>query len=619
MMQLCKSTQEEYRSYEYFGAHICGDECVFRVWAPNANEVFILGEFNNWTRKDPGFKLSQGERSGVFELKKKGIDYFSSYKYLIVSENGEVEKTDPYSFCSSDNGGYSSKIYNHSQFNWQDSAWMESRGKTDIRKSPLNIYECHLGSWKRNSDGSFISYKTLAENLVSYVKGMGYTHIELLPVMEHPFYGSWGYQICNYFAPSSRFGSPDGLKYLVNFCHCHGIGVIFDWNPAHFPKDEHGLFKFDGSWCYEYSDDLKREHPSWKTCSFDYTKKEVCDFLVSNAMFWIDKYHIDGIRVDAVSSMIFLDFDRDPGQWSENRFGGRENLEAIDFLRLLNRTVNENYPDVFTVAEDCSAWQMVTRPETSGGLGFTFKWNSGWSHDTLDYLEKDSVLRKNIHRNIVFPVSYAFSENYILPLSHDDVSLGRKSIFDKAFGNDYNKFSSIRLLLGYMIAHPGKKLTFMGFEFGQEKEWNHDTELEWNLLENEYHFKLFNYTKELNYFYLEHSSLWKDNSNRSYKWISKDDSEQNIIAFIRRCDSESLIFLLNFAPTTRYDYRIGVPNYQSFAEVFSSDNEVFGGSGIKNDNIDIYPFPQHGFSKQISLTIPPLSIICLKCENIIEE
>ena len=605
-----------FRTYNYFGAHIVNGECIFRVWAPNIKEIFVYGDFNGWVKDDPEFRMMPNGNPGEFELTKNNIDYFSSYKYFIMSESEKSEKVDPYSFCSSDAESYSSKIYDNDAYVWNDEPWINSRKRKDVKRSALNIYECHLGSWKRNEDGSFLSYRLLAEKIVPYVKENGYTHIELMPVMEHPFYGSWGYEICSYYAPSSRYGSPDGLKFFIDYCHCHGIGVILDWQPAHFPKDKHGLYRFNGDWCYEYYDESKREQPTWNTCTFDFGKKEVQSFLISNALFWIDKYHIDGLRVDAVSSMIFLDFGRKPGQWHENEYGGRENTEAISFLRLLNNAIAADYPDVFTVAEESNAWQMVTRPSNSGGLGFTFKWNMGWSHDTLEYAETDPFFRKNMQRNIVFPISYAFSENHILPYSHDDVSCGKKSMFEKMFGDNSEKLAGLRLFMGYMISHPGKKLSFMGNEFGQKNEWNHEKELDWDLLDDELHAKILGYVRELNFFYLEHPALWKnDCSNNSFKWISNNDVNQNIIVFMRECDEESLLFVLNFAPVTRYDYRIGVPYNCNYIEIFSSDDSRFGGGGISNGTPDVFPFPQHGFEQQIALTLPPLSVICLKADN----
>ena len=605
-----------FRAYNYYGAHIDNDECIFRVWAPDVKEIFVYGDFNGWVKDDPEFKMSPNGNPGEFELRKKNIDFFSSYKYYIISDTEKTEKVDPYSFCSGDAENYSSKIYDNDAYIWEDEPWINSRKQRDIKKSALNIYECHPGSWKRNDDGSFLSYRKLAEEIVPYVKENGYTHIELMPVMEHPFYGSWGYEICSYYAPTSRYGSPDGLKFFVDYCHRHGRGVIFDWQPSHFPKDMHGLYRFNGDWCYEYSDESIREQSTWNTCTFDYGKKEVRRFLISNALFWIDKYHIDGLRVDAVSSMPFLDFAREPGQWRENEYGGRENTDAIAFLRLLNEEISNYYPDVFTIAEESNAWQMVTRPSAAGGLGFTFKWNMGWAHDTLQYAQTDPFFRKNIHEKIVFPVSYAFSENHILPYSHDDVSQGRKSMFEKMFGIENDQFAGLRLFMGYMISHPGKKLSFMGNEFGQTSEWNHNTALNWELLENEMHAKALGYVKELNYFYLEHPALWKnDCSNNCFKWISKNDVNQNIIVFIRECDVETLVFVLNFAPVTRYDYRIGVPFNCTYREIFSSDESRFGGRGIQNGSPDVFPFAQHGFPQQISLTLPPLSMICLKAEK----
>lgn len=602
-----------FRAYDYYGAHIEGNECIFRIWAPDVIKVFVYGDFNNWVKDDPDFLMQPNGVPGELELRKKNIDFFSSYKFNIVSKHGSCEKTDPYSFFLSSDNNFASKVFDHQSYKWSDNAWMKSRKKKNIRKEPLNIYECHLGSWKRNPDGSFMSYRQTAEKLTLYAKENGYTHIELMPVMEHPFYGSWGYEATNYYAPTSRFGSPDGLKYLVDYCHMHGIGVIFDWQPAHFPKDSHGLYKFNGDWCYEYEDNSKREQPLWGTCTFDFGKSKVQEFLISNAIYWIDKFHIDGIRVDSVSSMIFLDFNRAPGEWSENQFGGRENLEALSFLKKLNKIISLYYPDVFTVAEESNGWPMVTTPTEAGGLGFTFKWNMGWAHDTIEYAKTDPFFRKDLHKNIVFPESYSFAEKYILPFSHDDVVNGKMSMFEKMFGSENDKFAGLRLFSAYMIAHPGKKLSFMGNEFGQRTEWNPESDIEWSLLEDSRHSQLQYYIRELNYFYLEHPSLWEDDdTNKSFRWISNNDVNQNIIVFMRICNAENLIFLFNFAPVTRFDYRIGVPENCSYTEIFSSDEGRFGGSGIQNGTPDVYPFYQHGFPQQISLTVPPLSMICLK-------
>lgn len=611
-----ETSNSDYRAYDYYGAHIDGNECVFRIWAPHAEAVYVYGDFNKWVKRDSSYKMTKINDCGDYELIKTSIELFSSYKYLIISDKGEFEKTDPYAFCSSTNASYASKIYDNNLYEWKDQEWIKYRKKQDIKNSPLNIYECHIGSWRREQDGSFYSFKKTAEELVPYVKKMGYTHIELLPVMEHPFYGSLGYEICGYYSPSSRFGSPEGLKYFVDYCHRHGIGVIFDWMPAHFPKDAHGLYNLDGYCCYEYEDEMKREQPAWGTVVFNFGKKKVREYLISNALFWIEKYHADGLRVDAVSSMLYLDFGREPGKWQENEYGGRENLEALDFLRDLNKTITDLHNDVFTVAEESSAWQMMTRPVKIGGLGFTFKWNMGWTNDTIEYAKTDPYFRKDKHYKITFPATYAFSENYILPISHDDVSIGNGSLLFKMPGDLDNKVSNLKAFMGYMIAFPGKKLIFMGNEFACISEWDHNKELSWNLLNTDPHSNVCYYFRELNLFYLDHPALWQnDCTNKGFQWISNDDKEQNIIAFIRKGNREELIFIFNFAPVIRYDYRIGVPYECRYEEIFTSDSERFCGNGIKNGVLETYPFPMHGFTQQISLTLPPLSVICLKIVN----
>lgn len=603
----------DFRAYNFYGAHKIKDGYIIRVWAPHAFEIYVEGDFNDWKKFDPCSQMQKINDFGDFEITLNSDIEISSYRFIIVSDNGIYEKSDPFAFYSeTNNEQYYSQYFDIDRFCWNDENWLKFRSERNIIKEPLNIYEVHLGSWKREN-GEFYNYRKAAEEIVSYVKDMGYTHIEILPIAEHPFYGSWGYQSCGYFSPTSRYGNPDDLMYFVDYCHTHGIGVLLDWMPACFPKDKHGLYKFDGNFCYEYSDDFKREQAAWGTCMFDLGKPEVQSFLISNAFYWIEKFHFDGLRVDAVSPMIYLDYAKNYGEWKENAYGGRENLEAIDFLRKLNDSIKKEHPDVITAAEDSSTWQMVTRPTEIGGLGFTFKWNLGWTNDTINYAKTDPIRRKDCHRNIVSPFSYAFSENYILPISHDECSIGRQSFIDKMPGDQTNKIANIRTFLGYMIAHPGKKLLFMGNEFGQTNEWDHDIELEWSCLNEEEHRTLKNYVKELNLFYLEHPALWeKDSTNDGFGWIANNDTDQNIIVFQRNGNDEKLIFLANFAPVTRYDYKIGVPYECEYEEIFTSDAIYFGGTGISNGVMETYPFPMHGFNQQISLTVPPLSIICIK-------
>jgi len=599
------------RAYNYYGAHRINDECIFRVWAPHADEVYLEGDFNIWNEKDPLFRMTKINDYGDFELKVPLKKEYSKYRYRIYTENKINEKVDPFSFRLKERKKYCSEIYDIDNYEWHDQNWINYRRKINPITSPINIYEVHLGSWKKAEDGSFINYRNIAKELVRYVKDMGYTHIQLMSVMETSNHDPMSYETIGYYAPSSRYGSPDDLMFLVDYCHTHGIGVIIDWMAAGIPKDSFGLYKFDGDYCYEYADDQKRTRSDNKTCSFDFSKSEVQTFLMSNAFFWIEKYHIDGIIVNSVSSMIYLDYEKKNGEWTENEYGGRENLEAIHFLSNLNNAIKVGHPDIITIADENSAWPMVTRSWEICGLGFTFKWNMGWSADTMEYAKIDPIFRKNYHKDITFPFTYAFCENYILPISHSKISL-----FEKMHGDYKNKIANIRTFLGYMIASPGKKLLFMGNEFGQMSEWDYEKELDWSCLNDENHSSLKNYVKELNLFYLEHPALWqKDNKNESFRWISSEDRDQNIIAFMRNGTEERLIFLVNFAPVTRYDYRIGVPSECEYEEIFNSDNAYFGGTGISNGIMESYPFPMHGYDQQISLTVPPLSIICLKAKS----
>lgn len=603
------------RAYDYYGAHRIEDECIFRVWAPHADEVYIEGDFNIWKEQDPSFRMNKINDYGDFELKVPLKKEYSEYRYRIYTKNGVYEKVDPFAFRLKERKKYCSEIYDLDNYVWHDQNWIDYRKKVNPITSPINIYEIHLGSWEKAEDGSFINYRDIAEDLVRYVKDMGYTHIELMPVMETSNYDSMGYETSGYYAPSSRYGSPDDIMFLIDYCHTHGIGVIIDWMVAGIPKDSHGLYKFDGEYCYEYGDDQKRTRSDNKTCNFDFNKSEVRTFLMSNAFFWIEKYHIDGIRVNSVSSMIYLDYEKKNGEWTENEYGGRENIEAIHFLSDLNIAIKVGHPDVFTAAAENSAWPMVTRSSEIGGLGFTFKWNMGWAADTMEYAKVDPIFRKNYHKDVTFPFTYAFCENYILPIGHSETVHDKMSLFEKIPGDYRNKIANIRTFLGYMIASPGKKLLFMGNEFGQLSEWDIDRQLDWSLLDNHEHRALKNYVKELNLFYLDHPALWqRDNKNDSFRWISSEDSDQNIIAFMRCGSEEKLIFLVNFAPVTRYDYKIGVPFKCEYEEIFSSDAVHFAGTGVKNGKRETYPFKLHGFNQQICLTVPPMSMICLKAK-----
>ena len=605
------------KAYEYLGSHRDKKDknlTVFRVWAPHAVAVFVACDKNNWT--GAGFELQKVNDQGLWEGRFSGFQQFDAYKYMIVARDGrKLLKGDPYAFHAETRPGTASKIYEIGSFKWTDSAWMKKRRKTDVYSSPVNMYELHIGSWQRFEDGNTLSYRELADRLVPYVLDMGYTHVELLPVMEHPFDGSWGYQVTGYFAPTSRYGTPDDFMYFVNKCHENGIGVILDWVPAHFPKDAFGLYEFDGEPCYEYSDPLKREHIQWGTRIFDYGRTEVESFLVSSAMFWLDVYHIDGLRVDAVASMLYLDYGREDGKWRPNEFGGHENLEAVAFLQKLNETIFRQYGDVMMIAEESTSWPMVSKPVFMGGLGFNFKWNMGWMNDCLKYFSLDGIHRKFNHDCLTFSFFYAFSENFVLPISHDEVVHGKCSLINKMPGTYEEKFAGVRAFLAYMMAHPGKKLLFMGQEFGQFIEWNYKQELDWLLLDYDMHRKLKDYSRKLNHFYKRNPAMWEiDYSWEGFSWISSDDNANSVISF-RRMDSKGneVIAVCNFTPVPRDNYRIGVPEKGTYRIVFNTDSEEFGGSGRKiQKTYTAKPIPMHSFEQSISLKLPGMSVVYLK-------
>lgn len=606
-----------YYSYKFLGSHIIKKAgTVFRVWAPEAKNVHVTGNFSNW-QKNLQFQMKKVSENGIWELFAPGIEKGELYKYIITTASGiDTYKSDPFAFSAQTKMETASIVYDD-DYQWQDTNWQDYKKSINLYESPINIYEINLSSWKRKENGSYCTYREITPLVIAHVKEHFYTHIELMPIMEYPYDGSWGYQISGYYAPTKRFGEPEDLKYLIDQCHQHGIGVILDWVPAHFPKDEHGLYKFDGSWLYEYKDIQKRENKSWGTHKFDYGKTEVQSFLISNAMFWLDVYHADGLRVDAVSSMLYLDYDKNKDEWTPNIYGGNENLEAIAFLRKLNEAVFKNYPNTMMIAEESTAWPMVTKPPYLGGLGFNFKWNMGWMNDILVYMETDPFFRKYKHDNITFSFLYAFSENFILPLSHDEVVHGKKSIINKMPGSYEEKFAGVRVLLGYMTAHPGKKINFMGYEIGQFKEWDFNNEIEWFLTDYEYHRKLNTYVKELNEFYLKCPQLWEiDYSWDGFKWISNDDFEQNIISFKRiGKDNKELIAVVNFSPVERHDYLIGAEK-GVYSEIFNSNKQEYGGTGTGNyDKIIVCPGSMHGYDYHIKLTLPPLSIIFLEKDS----
>lgn len=600
-----------------FGAHKTETDGIsgvrFAVWAPHAAEVRVVGNFNNWNGKNHIMKRFRS----IWTLFVPEIGIGELYKFEICTYNGKnFMKADPYGFYGECRPGTASKIYDLSTYTWKDNSWQQQKTVKALYENPMLIYEVHLGSWRRKQGNKLMSYRDMADELVNYVADMGYTHIELLPVAEHPFDGSWGYQATGYYAITSRYGEPKDFMYFIDCCHQRAIGVILDWVPGHFCKDAHGLRYFDGIPLYESNCPQRSENLEWGTANFDFGRTEVQSFLISNALFWFDVYHIDGLRVDAVASMIYLDYGKHYGEWSPNQYGGNENLEGVAFLRKLNEAVFLYYPDAMMIAEESTAWPMVSWPTHAGGLGFNFKWNMGWMNDVLKYMELDPIHRKWHHNLVTFSLMYAFSENFILPLSHDEVVHGKHSLLDKIPGDYWQKFAGLRAFLGYWMAHPGKKLVFMGGEFGQFVEWKYDDSLDWHLLEYPMHKKMHDYVCDLNWFYRHEPMFWKkDFSWQGFQWIDCNDYSQSIISFIRKDYNlpEFIIVVCNFTPEVRQIYRIGVPQHGSYREIFNSDCERYGGSGLVNEG-DLVAEDQtwHNLPYSLVLCIPPLATIYLK-------
>ena len=604
--------------FEKLGAHILKESdpegVYFAVWAPNAERVSVVGDFNSWI-PDIYPLRARKDLSGIWEGLIPGLPDGERYKYHIVSrqERYRVDKGDPFAFAW-ETAPKTASVIHDLVYDWHDGEWMSGRDASNSMESPLSIYEVHMGSWRRvpEEGGRSLSYREMAPILAEYVKDMNFTHVELLPVMEHPFYGSWGYQTLGYFSPSSRYGTSQDMMFLVDYLHQEGIGVILDWVPSHFPNDEYGLVFFDGTHLYEHQDPKEGFHPEWRSCIFNYGRNEVRAFLLSSAVFWLERFHVDGLRVDGVASMLYRDYARNEGEWIPNRFGGRENLEAISLLKKLNETIYREFPDVQVIAEESTSWPMVTRPVHVGGLGFGMKWNMGWMHDVLDYASKDPVHRKFHHNRLTFGMIYSYSENFLLPFSHDEVVYGKRSLLEKMPGDDWQKFANLRLFLGYMTAYPGKKLLFMGGELGQRREWDHEQSLDWDLLEYPSHQGIKRWVKEINGLYRNTPALYsKDFDPAGFEWVSCDDVENSVLAFLRkgRLSDPTILVLCNFTPVPRHNYRVGVPSGGWWEEILNSDSTVYGGSGQGNmGGREASPVPFHGKSHSLSLTLPPLSI-----------
>lgn len=609
--------------YNKLGAHISEQEGVrgvrFSVWAPNAMRVAVVGDFNDWDGRVHPMRIHHG--CGIWEIFIPEIGDGTHYKFEIKAKDGTKLslKSDPYASYMQQSPGTASIVYDSSKFIWSDDDWMARRGETSRREAPMTTYEVHLGSWRRKDDNRYLSYLELADELIPYVKELGFTHIELLPVSEFPFDGSWGYQPLGLFAPTSRFGPPDDFRAFVDRCHAAGLGVILDWVVGHFPEDEHGLVRFDGTYLYEHEDPRLGRHQDWGTLIYNFSRAEVSNYLLSNALYWLESFHIDGLRVDAVASMLYLDYSREEGEWVPNEHGGNENLAAVAFLKRMNELVYGQFPGAFTVAEESTSWPMVSKPTDMGGLGFGYKWNMGWMNDTLDYISKEPIHRKFHHEVLTFSLLYAFSENFVLPLSHDEVVHGKGSLLTRMPGDRWQQFANLRLYLSYMYAHPGKKLLFMGAEFGQQEEWNHDTQISWPQLDDPLSKGISTLVKDLNGIYRDLPAMHQlDCEGQGFSWIDCADKDQSIISFIRRGEDpeDFIVFVCNFTPLVRKKYQLGVPKPGKYAEIFNSDSSYYQGSDVGNaTEVEAYVNPHHGQSCSLTLTIPPLAALILRPKN----
>ena len=614
---------KHYEAYAFMGAHVVSEKrkkgVRFTTWAPRAKNVYVVGDFSNFEVKED-YKMEKVSDLGLWSIFIEGIEPGEKYKYSIENIHGEHKyKADPYAFESEKRPNTASIISDNVKYKWNDRSWMMKRKRFNMYESPINIYEMHLGSWK-TKNGEFLTYKEIAEELPKYLVDMGYTHVEMLPILEHPLDASWGYQGVGYYSVTSRYGNANDFKYLIDELHKAGIGVILDWVPSHFCKDAHGLYMFDGTPTYEYQEEWKRDNKGWGTFNFDLGRPEVKSFLISNLFYWVKEFHIDGIRNDAVSNMLYLDYGRNAGEWTPNIYGGNGNLEAIQFIKDYNSALHEEFPNVMTIAEESTSWPKISKPIEEDGLGFNFKWNMGWMNDTLKYIEKDPIYRKYHHHKLTFSMAYHYSENFILSISHDEVVHGKGSLVNKMWGDYWNKFAGVRVYLAHMMGHPGKKLMFMGSEFGQFIEWREYEELQWNLIEEyDMHKKTQQFFKDMNHYYKENKALWEgDYKLEGYEWIDADNCDESIYSFIRR-DSKSdecLIFICNYTPVVRYDFRIGVPLLEEYIEDFNTDSEIYGGSGqVMTDKLVAEEIPCNNQPYSIKVKVPPMAAIILKVNN----